>query len=175
MKIALIGKMCSGKSTIANYLKLNYKYNILSFGEPVKRYAKEIFGLVNKDRAIIQDFAQKVREMDDEVWIKYLIRKYKQNNYNNIVVDDVRFPKECTALENEGFILIKINISDDFQKERIKNTYIENYNIHINRTKNISESYIDNLSGHYNFDMTKHTEKFIYNFIENILQTDNTL
>lgn len=172
MKIALIGKMCSGKSTIANYLKNNYNYKILSFGQPVKQYATEIFGLKNKNRAIIQDFAQKVREIDDEVWIKYLIRKYREENYSNIVVDDVRFPKELKALKQEGFVIIKINITKEFQIERIKNTYIENYENHIDRTNDISESYIEQLSAEYSYDMNKNTEKLIYNFIENILQMD---
>ena len=168
MKIALIGKMCSGKSTIAQYLKKTHNYTILSFGEPVKKYATEIFNLEHKDRKIIQDFAQKVREIDDEVWIKYLIRKYKNCNSENVVVDDVRFPKEYTALIKEHFIPIKIDISEDFQRERIIKTYPENYQIHLDRTKNISESYIDNLSYKHKFTMTQDFQDNIFLFIENI-------
>ena len=40
MKIAFIGKICSGKSTFANHLKNNHDFEILSFGEPVKRHCK---------------------------------------------------------------------------------------------------------------------------------------
>ena len=168
MKIALIGKMCSGKSTVAQYLRDKYNYTILSFGGPVKKYATEIFDLKHKDRQIIQDFAQKVREIDDEVWIKYLIREYKNCNSENVVVDDVRFPKEHAALINEDFIPIKIDISDDFQRERIIKTYPENYQIHLDRTKNISESYIDKLSYRHKFTSTKDLQDNIFLFIENI-------
>lgn len=164
--------MCSGKTTVAKFLRDKYNFKILSFGEPVKRYATEIFGLKNKNRAIIQDFAQKVREIDDEVWIKYLIRIYKEYNYENIVVDDIRFPKERDALEQEGFILIKLDIDDDFQKERIETTYRENSQIHIDRINNVSESYIDELSCNYIYKINNVSQKDINNFIEKILALD---
>ena len=58
--------------------------------------------------------------------------------------------------------------SEDFQKQRIIETYPENYGIHLDRTNNISESYINELHGHYSFNMNKHNENYIYNFIENV-------
>lgn len=50
MRIAFIGKICSGKSYAAKYLQDNHNFEILSFGEPVKKYATEIFNLKFKDR-----------------------------------------------------------------------------------------------------------------------------
>ena len=41
MKIAIIGKMGSGKSYIAKHLKENYNFKVMSFGYPVKKYATE--------------------------------------------------------------------------------------------------------------------------------------
>lgn len=43
---------------------------------------KEIFGVEWKDRELIQDFAEKVKEIDRDVWINMLDK-------DNVVIDDV--------------------------------------------------------------------------------------
>uniref|UniRef100_A0A6C0JEY2 Uncharacterized protein n=1 Tax=viral metagenome TaxID=1070528 RepID=A0A6C0JEY2_9ZZZZ len=169
MKIAIIGKLCSGKSTCAKYLIDKYDYTCLSFGEPVKRYAKEIFGLETKNRVIIQDFAQKIKEIDNDVWIKYLIRKLDNLQTDKIVIDDLRFPNEYNALKNKGFIFIKLIISEEKQKERIINTYPDSFNTHIERTKNISESYTNVLKSDYVIDVTNIDKNMIFDFLENVI------
>ena len=130
MKIAIIGKMGSGKTTLAKYIKNNYNYKILSFANPVKKYANEIFNIKVKDRAILQDFAQKIKEIDPDVWVNYLIR---QITTDNIVVDDLRFPNEYDALKKLGFIFIKLEIEPEFQNQRLKETYKTSYKEHIKR------------------------------------------
>tara|TARA_B100001093_G_scaffold517557_1_gene599434 strand:- start:1525 stop:2052 length:528 start_codon:yes stop_codon:yes gene_type:complete len=153
MKIAFIGKICSGKSTFANHLKNNHDFEILSFGEPVKRHCKDIFGLENKNREIIQDFAQKVKEIDFDVWVKYLTRKLDSLEKKNIVIDDLRFPNEYTVLKDRGFFFIKLEISKPLQIQRIKNLYKDSYKTHIDRLENISESYVDTLEADYTIDI----------------------
>ena len=104
MRIAFIGKICSGKSYAAKYLQDNHNFEILSFGEPVKKYATEIFNLKFKDREIIQDFAQNIKKMDPDVWVNYLIRKLDTiDDSKNIVIDDLRFHNEQCALRKLGF------------------------------------------------------------------------
>lgn len=36
MKILIVGKMCSGKTTVANHLFEKYKYNVISLATPIK-------------------------------------------------------------------------------------------------------------------------------------------
>jgi len=44
MKIAITGKMCSGKSTISQIIKeLDDKYEIFSYGKKVKEVASDLF------------------------------------------------------------------------------------------------------------------------------------
>ena len=52
MKIAITGKICSGKSTLANKLKNILKLEKYSFADNVKKYAKEIFEMEYKDRKL---------------------------------------------------------------------------------------------------------------------------
>ena len=167
MKIAFIGRLCSGKTSFAKHLEKNHNFHILSFGEPVKRYATEIFGLVDKNRAILQDFAQKVKEIDENVWIKYLINQLDSLENYNIVVDDLRFPNEYDALKQKGFYFIKLDINRLVQIERIKNTYT-NYKIHIDRLDNISEQHVDDMIADYTIKIDDTSDIDISNTIKHI-------
>jgi len=167
MKIAIIGKICSGKSYLANYLKDKHNFEILSFGEPVKKYAKEIFNLKFKNREIIQKFAQSVKEIDNDVWVKYLINNLDKHKDKHIVIDDLRFKNEQLALKKRGFIFIKLEIIKDYQIERIKKTYPDHYDVHISRLNDISEN--NTLEYDYEFKITKESEDQLIKFIDTIL------
>ena len=46
MKIAISGKMCSGKSTISKIIQeYDNRYEIFSFGKKIKILANELFGM----------------------------------------------------------------------------------------------------------------------------------
>ena len=172
MKVAIIGKMGSGKSTCAKYLEDKYNFKIHSFGGPVKKYAKEIFNEKDKNRELIQTFAQKIKEIDNDVWVKYLINDI--NHLDNIVVDDLRFPNEYSVLKKEGFTIIKLIISEKFQEKRIKQTYPNNYLSHLTRRNDISESYTDSLDADYNFNISESSENNYEEFLDNIIKNLRT-
>ena len=49
MKIAIVGKMCSGKSTLANTIKIiDKQYTIYSIGGKVKEIACDLFNMKTK-------------------------------------------------------------------------------------------------------------------------------
>ena len=50
MKIAIVGKMCSGKTTVANIItEINPSYQRYSFGQKVKDVAIDLFNMKNKN------------------------------------------------------------------------------------------------------------------------------
>ena len=68
MKIAITGKMCYGKTTVANIIKeYDNEYQIFSFGQKVKDIATDLFDMQNKDRTLLTSIGQKMREIDSEV------------------------------------------------------------------------------------------------------------
>ena len=91
----------------------------------------------------------------------------------NIVIDDLRFPNEYSALEKAGFKFIKLNISDEFQIERLKKTYPENYNNHISRRNDISESHVDLLNADYFFNVNEGTQSKLNSSLDNIVKNFN--
>ena len=142
MKIALIGKMCSGKTTLSELLCKEYNMKRYSFADKLKEIAKDLFFMEKKDRKLLQDIGDKMKEIKSDVWIQYLVHNIKDKD--NIVIDDVRFENEFKALEELGFIMIKINVDPKVQWERLKQKYgEEEAKEHKKRMNHISEKELD--------------------------------
>ena len=140
MKIAICGKMCSGKSTIANLIKEHDdRYEIFSFGKKIKILANELFGmdLDNKNRTLMIQIGSKMREIDENVWVNYIINETKDKEY--CIIDDLRFQNEVNLLEENNWNIIQLDINEDLQIERLKNLYKENYTDHIKNKNHLSE------------------------------------
>ena len=140
MKIAVTGKMCSGKTTLCNYLcELEPRFEIFSFGKKVKSVASDLFQMNPevKDRTLLTSIGQKMREIDPDVWVNYVISECKDTEY--CLVDDLRYQNEYEALVNNGFKIIQLNISDELQEERIKIVYPDNYEDHLKNRNHSSE------------------------------------
>ena len=70
-KIAITGKMCSGKTTIANYLiEKNNQFVKISFADKVKEIATDLFNMKEKNRYLLQSIGTKMREIDEDVWAR---------------------------------------------------------------------------------------------------------
>lgn len=147
MKIGISGKMGSGKTTLAKQINEYYSniFYITSFAKKLKTLACELFNMDinNKDRLLLQQLGQSMRNINEDVWINYAIKDAKK--YDNVIIDDARFENEVLTLKNNDYFLIKLNISKDLQYKRLNKTYI-NANSHINNSSDISETSIDNIS-----------------------------
>lgn len=137
MKVAICGGMCSGKTTLSKYISKEFNLETFSFADAVKMYASQIFDMQHKDRRLIQDFAEKLKEIDPDIWIKILDKKIK--NIDNIVIDDLRFKNEYKYLRKNGFTIIRINIELIEQLKRLKNTYPDTWKEHADRLTHTSE------------------------------------
>ena len=144
MKIAILGKMCSGKTTIANYIiNLYPNYKKFSFGSGVKEVAKTYFNMSSdpskKDRSLLISVGMKMRDIDPDVWINHTMNQIRDQNAKHCIIDDVRFQNELDRLIDDDWLLIKLNVSKETQEERIKKIYPDTYSDHINNMNNISE------------------------------------
>jgi len=140
MKIAVTGKMCSGKTTLCNYLcEIEPRFQIFSFGKKVKDVASDLFQMDPqiKDRTLLTSIGQKMREINKDVWVNYVIQQCKDVEF--CLVDDLRYQNEYEALVKNGFKIIQLNISDELQEERIKMVYPDNYEDHLSARNHLSE------------------------------------
>lgn len=140
MKIAVTGKMCSGKTTLCNYLcELEPRFQIFSFGKKVKLVATDLFNMDPnfKDRTLLTTLATKMREIDSNVWTNYVIKQCE--NVEFCLVDDLRYQNEYEELVKNGFKIIQLTISDELQEKRIREIYPHNYEDHLNNRNHSSE------------------------------------
>ena len=177
--IAFIGKICSGKTTITNNLIIklnenNFNYKKASFADGVYEIAYNLFDMKNKNRNLLQSIGMKMREIDENIWIKSTIKKVNHFNKNDtyIIIDDCRFQNELDNLIKNDFILIKLNISNELQLNRLKNTYPDTWNEQ--NLNHISENNLNNLSENIfqiiiNIDDFKNLNDIIDNIYNKIL------
>ena len=163
MRIAVTGKMCSGKTTLCNYLcELEPRFRIFSFGKKVKDVASDLFQMDPqiKDRTLLTSIGQKMREIDKDVWVNYVINQCKDVEY--CLVDDLRYQNEYEALIKNGFKIIQLNISDELQEYRIRNIYPNNYEDHLKNRNHPSEKntfqWLNNDHPHLSIDSSEDRE-----------------
>ena len=138
MKIAITGKMCYGKTTLANIIKeYNDDYQIFSFGQKVKDIAIDLFDMQNKNRSLLTNIGTKMREIDQDIWVKYIIQKCE--GLDNVIIEDLRYQNEYEYLLKHNFKIIVLTLPIDIQIKRIKELYPENYQDHLNNMFHISE------------------------------------
>jgi len=138
MKIAICGKMCSGKSTLANYIMSSYPgYQKYSFAQKVKELCVELFDMEGKDRVLLINFANKMRDIDGKVWVNHVLKQTESKE--KCIIDDVRYQNEVDALIEDGWSFIQLNVPNELQKKRIMELYPDNYQEHIQSMNHISE------------------------------------
>lgn len=133
MKIALFGKIRSGKNTVADILteEYNFKQFALSDGisEIIQAYFPEALA-GGKPRKHYQHIGQQLRVLNPSVWINYLfkdiegyiqMKKVFDNESNNsIVVTDGRQLNEAKRFKEEGFLIVKVTTPEEIRIERMK-------------------------------------------------------
>jgi uridine kinase len=187
IKLAIMGKMCSGKTTLSNHIKsfLKNEYNIElkshTFAGKVYELAYDLFNMdkQKKDRKLLQTIGTLMRSVDEEVWVKYLMKNTKNSH---VIVEDCRYENEFAALENEDFVFIKIDIDREYQIYRLRRTYPETYIEHINNLNHASEIGIEKIPNE-KFDLIlnakdnelnfKKIEEFLKNYIEKNINLEN--
>lgn len=138
MKIAICGKMCSGKTTLANYIMRTYPgYQKYSFAGKVKELCVELFDMKKKDRTLLINFANKMRDIDPDVWVNQVLKQTKDKE--NCIIDDVRYQNEVDALIEDGWKFIQLDVPYELQKQRIMKIYPLDYKEHMKASAHISE------------------------------------
>ena len=120
LKIAITGKMRSGKDTFAqHFIGDDYFYPIKfskGISEIIDNYLPEV-SLQPKNRKAYQTIGQSMREIDPLVWVKYSVSAAPENE--SLIVTDLRQDNEAKYLRDKGFIIIKVESDEDIRIRRI--------------------------------------------------------
>ncbi|MFA5238336.1 MAG: hypothetical protein WC476_01335 [Phycisphaerae bacterium] len=118
--VAFAGLACSGKTTAANFFeeKINSKNCFrVKVADPIYEVAHQVFGMKNKDRKLLQQIGEKLREIDPNVFVNYILR-YKSYSKFPIFIDDVRKKSEEITLRENGFITVLVLSDEKIRKDR---------------------------------------------------------
>lgn len=112
MRIALIGKAGSGKSTAAKYLTDRYGFVRWGFTDPLKEAARKVGWRGAKDekgRRLLQEIGDAARRHNPSAFIEIIQRRLQADHApKHIVVDDVRLAAEVDALREERFFIFRV-------------------------------------------------------------------
>lgn len=131
-KIALTGKMRSGKDLVAKQLLINSNFDGFAFGNALKRTAHEVFPWIAseaKPRRLYQQFGQTMRMLDKNVWVSHVERQIGhmiEFHVNQgatdigVVITDLRQQNEYEWAKENGFTIIRVSAPDELRIERAK-------------------------------------------------------
>lgn len=122
IKIALFGKMRSGKDTVGKMLIEELGFKRYAFGDGIGAIIAEYFPqdwAKGKPRGHYQLIGQTFRQLDEEVWINYLLNKVEQDGATRVVVTDGRQQNESKRLKEEGYVIVKVEAPEEIRIKRI--------------------------------------------------------
>jgi len=115
-----------GKTWCANYLEVA-GWRRYSLANKLKSLALELYGIKDKSdrsRRVLQELGMDIRKHDNDVWIKYLLKRINfDGSSTNATIDDVRFVNEAKWLRENGFILVQVTCDESVRQQRIANLY----------------------------------------------------
>jgi len=126
MIIGICGKMHSGKSTFARYLRNELPNSqIVSLATPIKELAHSITSPRNgndandkeKIRPLYQAIGETMKQLyGQNYWLnifEHNYARYFDDNKNHIIIDDIRFPFEAKFIQNRQGYVAKIERDTD--------------------------------------------------------------
>lgn len=149
--IGLMGKIGSGKTTVAQILVNNHGFVKVSFADALKQmlvnakiitYEEAYIKKTPYARQMLQKIGTDIvrNQIDKDFWVKKTaetINELNKKGINKIVIDDVRFPNEHQfVIDQDGIIVKVVDIKTN----------------ECNSDNHESESYVDSLS--HNFLIT---------------------
>ena len=121
-RIAFVGSFGSGKTHMAEWLCKNKGYKKFSFATGLKLIARDFYGIslggskTSEARSLYQRLGDAMRSVNKDVFAIRALKEVSIYQCNRrdweepkpVVVDDLRFINEASALKNEGFVIIRI-------------------------------------------------------------------
>src|SRR5690625_4402149 len=178
-KIDILGKLRSGKSTISNHLVSAHGFTPVSFGGALKLYAEKMFKHSNvyksepitrpdpfggvetisyrKPRRLFQDFGEKMRELDPNIWIDHVAERIRlieleaaaKSEQARIIIDDLRQPNEYEWARANGFTIVRISADEGTRLERAKQAGDD---FDIKDLRHVTEQYVDDFEVDFEID-----------------------
>ena len=128
--IAFCGKIAAGKTYIAQACSKKYSGRVESIATPLKTFGQEILDSI-KDGLL--DNYKKIKKPEHRHFLalignrlrdpifnhpRFWINKINLKGNESVFVDDMRYDSEEHFLRAKGFLIVRLDASDDIQEQR---------------------------------------------------------
>lgn len=126
MRIAICGKLRSGKDTFGSLLTDMYGFEEFKFSSGITKVIDDLFPegeRKRKKRKYYQTIGQSMRSLEQDVWLNYTAKQIddflkEAGEHADIVVTDLRQNNEWKWLKEKGFTVIKVEADEDIRIHR---------------------------------------------------------
>lgn len=135
MNVAIFGRFCAGKTTLAQELADEFNYTRVSMASNMKSIVKEVYGTIDKSesimarqpdgsvkeltiREVLQGFGQNAKLHDQDFWLRWFLRDTEFMGGRSLVMDDARLTFEADALRNRDWLLVRLEAPAKLRRAR---------------------------------------------------------
>lgn len=139
MNVAIVGKFCSGKTTLADLLADQYGFRRVSMAANLKNIVLEAYGTLDKSanvevvrrdgttevrsvRSLLQALGEVVKDVDRDLWLRWFLNDTALFS-DPLVMDDARLHFEADYLRRNGWLLVKLEAPLDVRLARFTDLY----------------------------------------------------
>ena len=183
--LAIVGKMCTGKTTLGNAVRdlaPRGVYVKLSFATRIKQLATELFDMppTRKDRPLLCWLGAAMRARDPDVWTRCLQKTIAAFNERGVavIVDDCRFVRELEMLKALGFIVVKCEAAPSIVLGRLRALYPADWMDHCAKMDSPSECDLDDVAAtdyDYVADEALESNQHAFAVLDILVQHDHVL
>lgn len=130
-RLAIAGRMGSGKTSIARLLMAEHGFVRLAFADELRSMLEPAYGKLDKassyplerrvvsGRELLQAHGAALRSVDPYVLIRAIARRAEELPGCRLVIDDVRMPAEAEWLRSTGWFLIQLDADPSARQRRV--------------------------------------------------------
>lgn len=120
MRIAVYGKLRSGKSVMCEHIKNNIDCDIIEFSGALQEVVDIMYPEYKgtKIRELLVGVGQHMREYDKDIWVNVVKYKILNSKKKNILVAGVRQQNEYDMLKELGFAFVEVVASEETRIDR---------------------------------------------------------
>lgn len=132
LKIAFVGKSKEANTYCARFLWKKYKFRFYGMDDELDKFLRRLHNTKYKFRPKI-NYQIRLRyydvwhKLDPDIWIRHILYRINEPRATrNAVIPDARYMNEIKALEDDGFIFIRVSVDEKFYSK--KTTHIKTLN-----------------------------------------------
>jgi len=136
LKIAFVGKSKESNTYCARYLWKSYKFRFWGMDDELDKFLRRLHNSKYTFRPKM-NYQHKLRyydawyKLDPDIWIRHILYRINEGRATrNAVVPDARYLNEIKALQEDGFVIIRVSVPDKFYSK--KSTSIKMLNDTVN-------------------------------------------